>query len=67
MSLMDKNSAEKEAHRRTQEDGKEREVYQNPVPLGPWWIRVKEVNMSDKCIIRKLVGLSTHVHMISTV
>lgn len=42
MSLMDKSGAEKEAARRTEEDGIEREIYQNPIPLGPWWVKRKE-------------------------
>ena len=42
MSLMDKSGAEKEAGRRTQEDGIERQIYQNPGPSGPLWIKRKE-------------------------
>ena len=42
MSLMDKAVAAKEAKQRTEEDGIKREIYQNPVPLGPWWIKRKE-------------------------
>lgn len=39
MSLMEENRAREEADRRTKEDGKERTVYQNPKPFGPWWIK----------------------------